>query len=82
MRVPWAARRSSQLILREINLEYSLEGLVLKVKLQYVGHLMRRDDTLEKTLMLGKTEGKRRRGQQRMKWLDSITDPVDINLVK
>ena len=82
MRVPWTARRSSQLILREINLEYSLEGLVLKVKLQYVGHLMRRDDTLEKTLMLGKTEGKRRRGQQRMKWLDSITDPVDINLVK
>ena len=81
MRVPWTARKSNQSILREINPEYSLEGLMLKLKLQYFGHLMRRADSLETTLMLGKTEG-RRRGQQRMKWLDSITDSMDMNLSK
>ena len=80
MRVPWTARRSIQSILKEISPEYSLEGLMLKLKLQYFGHLMRRTDSLEKTLMLGKTEGGRRRGQQRMKWLDGITDLVDMSL--
>ena len=80
MRVSWTARRSNQLLLKEINSEYSLEGLVLKLKLQYFGHLMGRADSLEKTLMLGKTAGRRRRGQQRMGWLDSITDSMDMNL--
>ena len=80
MRVPWTARRSTQSVLEEINPEYSLEGLMLK--LQYFGHLMQRADSLGKTLMLGKTEGKRRRGQQRMRWLDSITDSVDMSLSK
>ena len=78
----WTARRSNQSILKEINLEYSLEGLMLKLKLQYFGHLMQRADSLEKTLMLGKLEGKRRRGQQRMRWLDSVTDSMDMNLRK
>ena len=82
MRVPWKARRSKQSILKEINPEYSLEGLMLKLKLQYFGHLIQRTDSLEKTLMLGKIEDGRRRGQQRMKWLDGITDPVDMNLGK
>ena len=76
MRVPWAARRSNQLILKKISSEYSLEGLMLKLKLQYFGHLMRRADSLEKTLMLGKTEDKRRRGQQRMRWWDGIITSV------
>ena len=80
MRVPWTARRSNQLILKEISPEYSLEGLMLKLKLQYFGHLMRRTDSLEKTLMLGKIEGGRRRGRQRMRWLDGITDSLDMNL--
>ena len=80
MRVPWIARRSNQSILKEINPEYSLEGLMLKLKHQYFGHLMQRGDSLEKILMLGKTEGKRRRGQQRMRWLDGITDSMDIIL--
>ena len=80
MRVPWTARRSNQSILKEINSEYSLEGLMLKLKLQYSGHLMQRTDSLEKTLMLGKTEGKRKRGWQRMRWLDSITDSREKNL--
>ena len=80
MRVPWAARRSNQSILKEISLEYSLEGLMLKLKLQYVGHLMRRADSFEKMLMLGKIEGRRRRGQQRMRWLDGITDLMDMSL--
>ena len=80
LRIPWTARRSNQSILKEINPEYSLKGLMLKPKLQYFGHLMRRADSLGKTLMLGKTEGKRRRGQQRMRWLDSITDSMDMNL--
>ena len=80
MRGPSTARRSNQSILKEISPEYSLEGLMLK--LQYFGHLMRRTDSLEKTLMLGKIEGKRRRGRQRMKWLDGITDPVDMSLSK
>ena len=81
MRVPWIAR-SNQSILKEINLEYSLEGLILKLKLQYFSHLRRRANSLEKTLMLGKIEGRRRRGQQRMRWLDSITDSMDMNLSK
>ena len=80
MRVLWTKRRSNQSILKEISLEYSLEGL--KLKLQYFGHLMQRADSLEKTLMLGKIEGKRRRGQQKMRWLDGITDSVDMNLSK
>ena len=82
MRVPWTARRSNQSILKEINLEYLLEGLMLKLKLQYFGHLMQRTDSLEKTLMLEKIEGKRRRGQQRLRWLDGITDSMDMNLSK
>ena len=81
MRVPWTARRSKQSILKEISPEYSLEGLMLKLKLQYFGHLMRRTDSLEKTLMLAKTEG-RRRGQQRMRWLDGITDSMGMSLSK
>ena len=80
MRVPWTARRSNQSILKEINPEYSLEGLMLKLKLQYFGHLNRRADSLEKTPMLGKIEGKRRSGQQKMRWLDSVTDSMDMNL--
>ena len=80
MRVPWTARRSNQSILKEISPEYSLEGLMLKLKLQYFGHLMRRADSFEKTLMLGKIEGRRRRGQQRMRWLDGITDSMDMGL--
>ena len=80
MRVPWTVRRSNQSILKEISPEYSLEGLMLKLKLQYFGHLMQRADSFEKTLMLGKTEGRRRRGWQRMRWLDGITDPMDMNL--
>ena len=80
MRVPWTARRSNQFILKETSPEYSLEGLMLKLKLQYFGHLMRRANSFEKTLMLGKIEGRRRRGQQRMKWLDGITDLVDTGL--
>ena len=82
MRVLWAARRSNQFILTEINPEYSLERLRLKLKLQYFGHLMGRADSFKKTLMLGKIEGKRRRGEQRMKWLDGITNPMDMNLSK
>ena len=82
LRVPWAARRSNQSILKEISPEYSLEGLMLKLKLQYFGHLMRRDDLFEKTLMLGKTEGGRRRGRQRMRWLDGITDSMGMSLSK
>ena len=80
MRVPWTARRSNQSILKEISPEYSLEGLLLKLKLQYFGHLMRRTNSLEKTLMLGKIEGGRRRGRQRMRWLDGITDSMDVSL--
>ena len=80
LRVPWTARRSNQSILTEINPEYSLEGLMLKLKLQYFGHLMRRTDSLEKTLILGKIEGGRRRGRQRMRWLDGITDSMDVSL--
>ena len=82
MRVPWTARRSSQSILKEISLEYSLEGLMLKLKLQYFSHLMRRATSLEKTVMLGNIEGGRRRGQQWMRWLDSITNSVDMDLSK
>ena len=80
--VPWTARGSNQSILKEISPEYSLEGLMLKLKLQYFGHLVRRTDSLEKTLMLGKTEGRRRRGQKRMRWLDGITDSRDMSLSK
>ena len=80
MRVPWTARRSNQAILKEISPEYSLEGLMLKLKLQYFGHLMQRIDSLEKTLMLGRIEGRRRKGQQRMRWLDGITDSMDVSL--
>ena len=80
MRVPGTARRSNQSILKEISPEYSLEGLMLKLKLQYFGHLIRRTDSLEKTLMLGKIEGRRRRGRQRMRWLDGITNSVDMGL--
>ena len=80
MRVPWTAKRSNQSILKEINPEYSLEGLMLKLKLQYFGHLMRRVDSLEKILMLRGIGGRRRRGQQRMRWLDSITDSMDMSL--
>ena len=82
LRVPWTARRSNQSILKEISPEYSLEGLMLKLKLQYFGHLMQRTGSFEKTLMLGKIEGGKRRGQQRMRWLDGITDSVDMNLSK
>ena len=82
LRVPWTARRSNQSILKEISLEYSLEGLMLKLKLQYFGHLMQRTDSLEKTLMLGKIEGRRRRRQQRTRWLDVITNSIDMSLSK
>ena len=82
MRVPWIARRSNQSILKEIHPGCSLERLMLKLKLQYFGHLMRRADSFEKTLMLGKSEGGRRRGRQRMRWLDGITDSIDMNLSK
>jgi len=81
-RVPWTARRSNPSIIKEINPEYSLEGLMLKLKLQYFGHLMQRTDSLEKALMLGKTEGRKRWGRQRMRWLDGITESMDVNLSK
>ena len=80
--MPWTARRSNQSILKEINLEYSMEGLMLKLNLQYFGHLMRRADSLEKTLMLGKTEGRRRRGRQWMRWLGAVTNSMDTSLSK
>jgi len=80
--IPWTARRSNQSILKEINPEYSLEGLMLKLKLQYFGHLMRRANSLERTLMLGKIEGRRKRGRQRMRWLEGITDSIDMSLGK
>ena len=80
MRVPWTARRSDKSILKEINPEYSLDGLMLKLKLQYFGHLMQTADSLEKTLMLGRLEGRRRRGSQRMRWLDGVTDSMDVSL--
>ena len=82
MRVPWTSRRSNQSILKEISPEYALEGVMLELKLQCFGHLMQRDDSLEKTLMLGKIDGRRRRGQQRMRWLDGIIDSMDMNLGK
>ena len=82
LRVPWTARTSNQSILKQVCPEYSLEGLMLKLKLQYFGHLMQRNDSLEKTLMLGKIEGSRRRGQQRMRWLDGISDSMDVSLSK
>ena len=82
MRVPWTARRSNQSILKEISPEYSLEGQMLKLKAQYFGHLVRRTDSLEKTLMLGKIDGRRKRGQQRMRWLDGIADSMDMSLSK
>ena len=82
MRVPWTARKSNQSILKEINPEYSLEGLMLKLKIQYFGHLMGRANPLEKTLMLGKIEGRRRRGRQRTRWLDGITDSMDMSFSK
>ena len=82
LRIPWSERRSNQSILKEINPEYSLEGLMLKLKLQYFGHLMRRVDSWEKTLMLGGIGGRRRRGRQRMRWLDGITNPMDMSLAR
>ena len=82
LRVPWAARRSNQSLLKEINIEHSLEGLMLKLKLQYFGHLMQRADSLEKTLMLGKTEGKRRRGRQKMRGLGGLTNSMEVSLSK
>ena len=82
LRVPWTAKRSNQSVLKETNPEYSLEGLMLKLKLLYFGHLMRRADSMEKTLMLGKTEGRRRRRRQRRRWLDGITNSIDLSLSK
>ena len=82
LRVPWTARRANQSILKEISPEHSLDGLMLKLKLQYFGHLIRRTDSLQKTLMLGKVEGRRRKGQQRMRWLDGITDSIDMSSSK